>query len=129
MDMEIRYGGGKKVTADFRGFTVCTDQNADDGGEDSAPGPFEFFLASIGTCAGFYVFSFCESRKIDSRGISLRLRDKRSVDDTRLEGVLIEIQLPPDFPEKYRKAVVRSADQCSVKKAIKNPPDFEIRCV
>lgn len=129
MEMEIRYEGGKKVTADFRGFTVKTDQPSEDGGENSAPAPFEFFLASIGTCAGFYVLAFCESRRIDARDITLRLLDARSVDGTRLEAVRIEIHLPPEFPEKYRKAVIRSADQCSVKKAIKNPPEFDITCV
>jgi len=129
MEMEIRYGGGKKVSADFRGFIVQTDQPAEDGGENSAPAPFEFFLASIGTCAGFYVYSFCESRKIDARDLTLSLRAERSEDGRRLDAVRIEIHLPPDFPEKYRKAVVRSADQCSVKKAINNPPEFAITCV
>jgi ribosomal protein S12 methylthiotransferase accessory factor len=129
MDMEIRYAGGKKVDAEFRGFTIHTDQTVEDGGQDSAPAPFEFFLASIGTCAGFYVFTFCESREIDTRGIILHLRAERSADDTRLETVRIQIKLPPEFPEKYRKAVIRSAEQCSVKKAIMNPPDFEIICV
>ena len=128
MDMEIRYAGGKKVTAEFRGFTVLTDQAVEDGGGNSAPSPFEFFLASIGTCAGFYIYSFCESRKIPATDVVLRLEAERSADDTRLETVRIRIQLPPDFPEKYRKAVIRSADQCSVKKAVKNPPDFEITC-
>ncbi len=128
MDMKIRFEGGKKVAADFRGFTVHTDQPAEDGGENSAPAPFEFFLASLGTCAGFYVQAFCESRKIDARGIKLHLRAERSADDTRLEKVRIEIGLPPGFPEKYRKAVVRTANQCSVKKAILNPPEFDITC-
>lgn len=129
MEMEIRYEGGKKVAADFRGFTVHTDQPAEDGGEGRAPAPFEFFLASIGTCAGFYVYAFCESREIDARDIKLHLRAERFADDTRLETVRIEIGLPPGFPEKYKKAVIRSANQCSVKKAILGPPEFEITCV
>jgi ribosomal protein S12 methylthiotransferase accessory factor len=128
MDMKIRYDGGKKVAADFEGFKVLTDQSVADGGGGGAPSPFDFFLASIGTCAGFYVYAFCESRRLDPRGIVLRLRDQRSEDDTRLEKVRIQIELPPDFPEKYRKAVIRSAEQCSVKKAMKNPPEFEISC-
>lgn len=128
MDMEIRNRGGKKVDVDFRGFTIRTDQAIEDGGENSAPSPFEFFLASIGTCAGFYVYSFCTSREIDTEGITLRLRAEWTPDETRLETVRIQIQLPPDFPEKYRKAILRSADQCSVKKAIKNPPEFVITC-
>ena len=128
MDMKIRYGGGKKVATEFEGFTVLTDQNVADGGDGSAPCPFDFFLTSIGACAGFYVYSFCESRNIDPRGVVLHLRDQRSKDDTRLETVRIRIELPPDFPEKYRKAVIRSVEQCSVKKAINHPPEFEITC-
>jgi len=55
-NMIISFGGGKKVNADYRGFTIQTDQSVNGGGEESAPEPFALFLASIGTCAGIYVF-------------------------------------------------------------------------
>ena len=60
----ITFDGNKKVFAHFRDFTVHTDQPEKFGGENSAPEPFEIFLASIGTCAGFFVASFCQSRSI-----------------------------------------------------------------
>jgi ribosomal protein S12 methylthiotransferase accessory factor len=43
--------------------------------------------------------------------------------------ILLDIQLPPDFPEKYRAAVIRSADQCAVKKHFEQPPQFEINAI
>lgn len=115
--------------ADFKGFTVVTDQSVKDGGEGSAPSPYEYFLASIGTCAGIYVLSFCETRKISTEHISLMQRlEFRTVDGGKvvLDKLIIEILVPPDFPEKYHQALIKVADQCAVKKTILNPPKFEI---
>ena len=43
-----------------------------------------------------------------------------------VDKILLDIQLPPEFPEKYKKAVIRSAEQCAVKKHFEKPPQFEI---
>jgi len=69
MDMEIVFPGGKKVNALYKGFTIPTDQSLLSGGQNSAPAPFDLFLASIGTCAGIYVLSFCQQRGIDTENI------------------------------------------------------------
>ncbi|MFH0726086.1 MAG: OsmC family protein [Pseudomonadota bacterium] len=127
MEYDIFLAGGKKVNAQFRGFTVKTDQPPEDGGENSAPSPFDYFLSALGTCAGFYVLSFCETRKISTDKIKLSLNGVYDEEKGRLETVRITIHLPPDFPEKYRKVLTRTVDQCSVKKAIMNPPVFDVR--
>jgi len=78
-----------------------------------APTPFATFLASIGTCAGIYVLGFCQQRGIPTQGIKIvqRMHGDRA---TGLIGQIdLEIQLPPDFPEKYKPAVIRSAEQCA----------------
>ena len=69
--MEITFDGGKVVTAHSHGHIIKTDQPVDAGGTNSAPSPFELFLASIGTCAGIYVKSFCDNRKIPTDGIKI----------------------------------------------------------
>lgn len=130
MDMKITFPGGKRVDAEFNGFTVRTDQPAKYGGQGSAPSPFEYFLASIGTCAGIYVLSFCEERKIPTDRISLVQRleyGKREDGKPFIDKIVIEILVPPDFPEKYHKALIKVAAQCAVKKAIANPPKFEVK--
>jgi len=127
MEYDISFAGGKKVCAQFKGFTVKTDQPEEDGGENSAPSPFDYFLSSLGTCAGFYVLSFCEARKLSTDNIKLSLKGDYNEEKGRLEMVRITIDLPRDFPEKYRKVLARTVDQCSVKKAIMNPPAFEVR--
>lgn len=130
IEIKITFSGKKRVDAEFNGFTIRTDQPAKYGGEGSAPSPFDHFLASIGTCAGIYVLSFCEERKIPTEHISLVQRlEYGKTDDGKvfIDKIVIEIIVPPTFPEKYHKALVKVADQCAVKKAIMNPPKFEVK--
>jgi len=126
MDMKITFPGGKKVNAEYNGFTHLTDQPAASGGENSAPSPFELFLASLGTCAGFYVQSFCQGRSIDMAGIELRQSMEWDAQTHLIGRISIEIILPASFPEKYRAAVVQAAQLCTVKKHLENPPQFSL---
>lgn len=126
MEMEMTFPGGARVDANFGGFSVRTDQPIQGGGQGSAPTPFATFLASIGTCAGIYVLGFCQQRGISTNGIKIvqRMYSDRM---TGLVGQIeLEIQLPPDFPEKYKAAVIRSAEQCAVKKHLEHPPVFNV---
>ena len=126
MEMLIEFPGGARVEAQFNGFTVKTDQPAMGGGEGSAPSPFQVFLSSIGTCAGIYVLGFCRQRSLPSEGIRIVER----VHNNRMTGLVdtidLEIQVPASFPEKYYEALVRSADQCAVKKHLSEAMTFNI---
>ncbi len=126
MEMVIDFPGGARVDAHFRSHTIMTDQLPQGGGTDSAPMPFEVFLSSIGTCAGIYILGFCRQRGIPTENIKVVQR----YDADRTTGlptkVYLDIQLPADFPEKYKAAVIRSAEQCKVKKTLEHPPVFEV---
>lgn len=129
MDMKITFPGGKKVNAEFNGYIIPTDQPTEFGGEGSTPSPFDYFLASLGTCAGIYVLSFCQHRQIAVEGLSLTQRVEFAPAEDgkkRLAKVAIEIDLPHGFPEKYRNAIVKAAELCTVKKVIADPPEFLI---
>jgi len=126
MDMEVVFPGGKKVNAIYKGFTIQTDQPRDNGGGGSAPTPFDLFLASIGTCTGIYVLLFCQARHIPTDKIKLILRTERNSETKMITRIIVEIQLPPEFPEKYKEHLVRVAGKCSVKKHLEDPPLFDI---
>jgi len=126
MEMEVFFPGGKKVNSTYKGFTVETDQAKDEGGEGSAPEPYDLFLASIGTCAGIYVASFCQQREIDTSKLKLTLEFDRSVKTNLIEEIRIHIHLPPEFPGKYKKAIIRTAELCTVKRNIAAPPRFAV---
>jgi ribosomal protein S12 methylthiotransferase accessory factor len=124
--MEITFEGGKVVTAHSHGHAIRTDQPVNNGGGDSAPAPFDLFLASIGTCAGIYVKSFCDNREIPAENIKIVQTTEYNKETGLPSSVKIDIQLPPDFPEKYKASVLHVAGLCKVKKSIANPPVFEI---
>lgn len=130
MNIKITFPGGKKVNAEIDGMVIKTDQPVQYGGEGTSPSPFLHFLASIGTCAGIYILGFCQERKIPTEGISMNQQMVYiPVGDGKmqLDKIVLDVFVPPDFPEKYLKAIVKVADQCAVKKTILNPPKFEVR--
>lgn len=122
MDMIIDFPGGLKVDAHYRGHTFKTDQPP----ADSAPMPFELFLASIGTCAGIYVLGFCKQRNLPTDGIRIIQRNYPNPATGMMDRIDLEIQVPPSFPQQYHAALVRSAELCKVKKTLENPPSFEV---
>lgn len=126
MEMLIDFPGGARVDAHFGPYTVHTDQPPQGGGEGSAPTPFALFLASLGTCAGIYVLGFCRQRGLSTKGIRIIQRLQSNPFSGMVEKVEMEIQVPPDFPEKYRPSLIKSAELCAVKKHMENPPQFEI---
>ncbi len=122
MEMIIDFPGGSRVDAHFGPYTVPTDQPP----VASAPSPFEVFLSSIGTCAGIYVLGFCQQRGLPTEGIRIVERINHSRMTGMVETIGLEIQIPPDFPAKYRDSLIRSAELCAVKKHLEKPPKFEI---
>ena len=121
MHMAIDFPGGSRVDAHFGPFTVATDQPP----EATAPSPFAMFLASIGTCAGIYVLGFCQQRGLPTEGLRIT-ETTHAAADGMVDRIDLDVQLPADFPDKYREAVVRAADQCTVKKHLLQPPAIGI---
>lgn len=126
MDIRVTFPGGKKVDAEVDGRVVRTDQPEAQGGEGSAPAPFDLFLASLATCAGIYVLGFCQARSLPTEGIELVQHNHFDAATKRLVRVDLELTLPEAFPEKYRVAVMRAAEGCKVKKLLAAPPEIAV---
>jgi ribosomal protein S12 methylthiotransferase accessory factor len=122
MEMIIDFPGGSRVDAHFGPYTVATDQPP----AGTAPTPFAVFLSSIGTCAGIYVLGFCRQRNLPTDGIRILQRIHSDPFNGMVQQIDLEIQVPPEFPEKYRDSLIRSAELCAVKKHLENPPAFNI---
>jgi len=126
MEIDVTFPGNLKVDAEIGGFTVRTDQPSSVGGDGSAPSPFALFLASLASCAGFYVLAFLKQRGLSTEGAGLTMRAGRDANTGLVGTVEIDVRLPEDFPEKYRGAVLRAVDQCTVKKHLAHPPEFVV---
>ena len=124
--MEITFDGGKVVTAHSHGHSIKTDQPVSRGGGNTAPSPFELFLASIGTCAGIYVKSFCDNRKIPTDNIKIIQSTEYDKESGLPVNIKLDIKLPTDFPEKYIASLISVAELCKVKKTIAHPPVFQV---
>lgn len=128
-EIEVYFSGGKRVEAKYKNHVIKTDQPVHQGGEDSAPAPFDLFLASIATCSGLYVLSFCQERGIQAENIRLVVKPEKNPETKMVDKISIDIHLPAEFPEKYIKAVKRAVDACTVKAHILTPPRFEIKAL
>jgi len=124
--IKVTFPGGKKVYAQIGEFTVETDQPVEGGGEGTAPAPFAVFLSSIGTCAGIYALGFCQSRGINTEGMSIDMDFEGDNDNSTglISKVILKLNTPEGFPKKYEAGVIRSMELCAVKKHFENPPKF-----
>ncbi|HCC71975.1 MAG TPA: osmotically inducible protein OsmC [Bacteroidales bacterium] len=104
MELEVFFEENKKVNAKLNGHIIHTDQPKMAGGDESAPEPFSLFLASIGTCAGIYVKSFCDKRGIDSRNIRIIQRHRFNPETRLIDNIEPESVLPANFPDKYLRS-------------------------
>lgn len=129
MEIKVSLDGKMKVTASFECHTVITDQPKEDGGDGSGPAPFDLFLASLATCAGFFIQRFCQTRAIPTQGISIVQNSEWDEKTHLISKIKVDILLPPSFPEKYRAALIAAANQCTVKKHLQNPPALEVVAV
>lgn len=125
-DVIITLDGKRRVTAHVGGHQIHTDQPLSNGGENSAPSPFDVFLASLGACAGIFVQGFCAIRGIDTSGIRIHEWPRYDAQGI-LKSVEMSIDLPMGFPVRYHEPLLRAVEQCSVKRAIAAKPEFLVR--
>lgn len=125
MKIEVTFEGTKGVNALVNGHVIKTDQPEISGGNNSAPTPFDLFLASLATCAGIYVKSFCDHRNLPTENIHIFQDMEYDPSTLLVNKVNIEIQVPKDFPEEYHEPLIMAANKCKVKKHLHNPPTIE----
>ncbi len=124
--INVTFPGGARVDANINGRDIFTDQPVSGGGQDSAPSPFELFLASLATCSGIFALSFCQNKNISTGGLGLTMDASKNPETHLFEKVTFKLTLPTDFPDKYKRAIIRTMNLCSVKKFMLNMPEFEI---
>lgn len=126
MEVKVNFLDKLRLEAKFDDFTVIADQPIRYKGDGSAPGPFDYFLASSALCAAYFVKLYCSTRNIPTDNI--RLSHNNIVDpENRYKQIFkIQIELPADISEKDRIGILRSIDRCTVKKVVQEGPDFII---
>ena len=125
-ELKVVFGDKYRIDVDYKGFTVKTDQPVRDGGDGTAPAPFDYFLVSLAACAGYYALAFCKERKIPTEGLAVTMTTEKGEVSRLIDKITFNVELPTGFPEKYRFAIVKAVDHCTVKANILRAPQFEV---
>jgi ribosomal protein S12 methylthiotransferase accessory factor len=129
MEITVNFLENLRLEAKFDDFTVITDQPIRYKGDGSAPGPFDYFLASSVLCAAYFVRVYCLARKIPTDDIRLSQNNIIDPENRYKQTFQIQVELPEDLPEKHREGILRSIDRCTVKRVVQECPDFIIETV
>lgn len=126
MGILVRHDGGMRFRATCNGFTVTAGKGREgDAGQDGMY-PGQLFIASLGMCIGAYVVGFCQRHNIQYQGMVVELDYQTADSPSRVKAVRAAIKLPGKVPEKYRKAIVRVADQCYVTQSIQHGMEIKV---
>jgi ribosomal protein S12 methylthiotransferase accessory factor len=126
MEVKVNFLDKLRLEAKFDDFTVIADQPIRYKGDGSAPGPFDYFLASSALCAAYFVKLYCSTRNIPTENIRLSHNNIVDPEDRYKQIFKIQIELPADISEKDRIGILRSIDRCTVKKVVQTGPEFVI---
>ena len=126
MEIKVNFLDKLRLEAKFDDFTVIADQPIRYKGDGSAPGPFDYFLASSALCAAYFVKLYCETRNLSTENI--RLSQNNIVDpENRYQQIFkIQVELPADISAADRQGILRSIERCTVKKVVQAGPEFVI---
>lgn len=126
MEIAISFPKNQQVAAKIGDFEILTDQQKRYGGDEEAPQPYHLFLASLATCGGYYLLKFCEARKINHKEIKIKMVYSWENKESGNPLFEIKIELPETFEDKYIGPLIKSVEQCAVKKAIEASPIFKV---
>ena len=129
MEIKVNFLDKLRLEAKFDDFTVIADQPIRYKGDGSAPGPFDYFLASSALCAAYFLKLYCNTRNIPTENI--RLSHNNIVDpENRYQQIFkIQVELPADISDKDRQGILRFIQRCTVKKVVQAGPEFVIEAV
>ena len=126
MEIKVNFLDKLRLEAKFDDFTVIADQPIRYKGDGSAPGPFDYFLASSALCAAYFVKLYCVTRNIPTENIHLSQNNIVDPENRYQQIFKIQVELPSDITEKDRQGILRSIERCTVKKVVQAGPDFII---
>lgn len=128
MQVTVNYTRNLQFEATSRGHVVVSDQPHDNGGDDAGMTPLELFLASLGSCVGFYAMKYCEARKLSHEGLMVEVSAQKTKDSPiRLDDIDIHLTLPQELEARHLKGLERAADSCIIHNTLLQPPKMTTR--
>lgn len=129
MQINVRYLDNLKLEASFDDYTILSDQPVRYKGDGTAPGPYDYFLASSAMCAAYFVKVYCNTRGISTDGIQVIQNNVVDPENRYHQDLILQIELPDSISEKDKKGILAAMDRCTVKRVIQNSPKFTIDAI
>ncbi|WP_159819820.1 OsmC domain/YcaO domain-containing protein [Colwellia sp. 20A7] len=129
MEIKVNFLDNLRLEAKFDDFSVIADQPIRYKGDGSAPGPFDYFLASSALCAAYFVKVYCSSRDIPTENIRLSQNNIVDPEDRYNQVFQIQVELPESISDRDKKGILRSIDRCTVKRVVQSGPEFKVEAV
>jgi ribosomal protein S12 methylthiotransferase accessory factor len=126
MQVNVRFLDNLRLEANFDDFSIITDQPIRYKGDGTAPGPFDYFLASSALCAAYFVKVYCKARDIPTEDIKVTQNNIIDPEDRYKQIFNLQVELPESISEHDREGILRSMNRCTVKKVIQTGPEFQI---
>ena len=125
-EANVRGLSGVRFEVEARGHRLVSDQPAENGGSDAGMTPPELFLASIGTCAGFYVVQYLKAKNLPQEGLQVRVTAEKATQPARLGSIRIDVEAPGAEDERHRAGLVRAVEKCLIHNTLLHPPAIDI---
>jgi putative redox protein len=122
----VTWDGGVRFTADVRGHKLTVDQPPQGGGQDAGPMPLELLPASLATCVALYVQQFLVTRGLDAAGMQVQVAAKGAANPNRIGRFEVMVSVPNGVPERYRDALIRTAQSCTVHHTLMHTPEIAV---
>jgi uncharacterized OsmC-like protein len=124
MQVNVSYQEGLQFFASARSHLIVSDQPFDNGGCDRGMTPPEWFLAALGSCAGFYVLKYLEARKLDPSGLNISVSADKAAQPVRLDGINIRVTLPYELEPRHQKGLHKAIEACIIHNTLMHPPSI-----
>ncbi len=129
MQVNVEYLENLRLQANFDDYNIVSDQPVRYKGDATAPGPFDYFLASSAMCAAYFVKVYCKARDISTNDITLTQNNIVDPENRYKQTIHIQLQLPDTISDKDQKGIIAAMERCSVKRVIQNSPEFKIDAI
>jgi len=127
--ISLEHQGGKAFAVSIRQHELLADAAVEDGGEDRGPRSVELFAASLGSCVGMMVVTYCKSHDLPYEGMEVDVAFDLADSPIRIAGIAIDITMPDGFPDNRRKALVRAAEACPIHNTLHHVPEISVEVV
>lgn len=126
MEVTIEHLGGVQFEVKARQHRIVCDQPVENGGFDEGMTPPELLLASLGSCAGFYLAQYLKKHHLATEGTVVRISAKKAVNPPRLNDFRIEVEIPSAIGDQHSAGIDEAVRHCLIHNTLLNPPSISL---